>query len=73
MIYVVMVSDRHKDPEPYLFSDRGEAIGFAYTEALGIAGGNESRIEESEVEGRELLLQIEPEGDSVWVLGKEIR
>lgn len=73
MIYIVVVADRHKDPEPFPFVDRDKAILFAREEARTLAGDGPFDIDEYKVEGRELTLDIGPEGDAVWVVGKEMQ
>jgi len=70
-IYVTMVADRHTDPEPYLFTTAAAAI--AYAEAAAAENATDpDDIEEEPVEGWLYYARYSVEGDSVWVLGKEI-
>jgi hypothetical protein len=71
-IYVAMVADRHTDPEPHLFSNPVTAVQFARAEAVRLARGNEALIEEDDVDGWLYSAVIGEEGDSVWVIGKDV-
>jgi hypothetical protein len=65
-VYVVMVCDRHHDPDPCLFSTKDDALAFARETAR-------SWLIEQVPPSRWLYLAThESEGDSVWVIEKEI-
>jgi hypothetical protein len=67
-VYVVIEHDRHRDPEPYVFDDHDEALGFA----RGIAS---DWLEEwhGEILGKRLFLAMHPsESDAVWVVERTI-
>ena len=70
-VYVAMIEDRHTDPDPVLFSTAEAAIEHARTEALRLAG-HEDFIEEEEVDGWLYSATCGNEGDSVWVIEKEV-
>lgn len=64
-LYVVMVNDRHKDPEPYVFSTEDAAVDFARETARGWLvehlGGHDGWL---------FYAQHPTEDDSIWVLRK---
>ena len=70
-IFVVMVNDRHCDPEPYLFGTAEAAIGYARTAATEYAR-TPGDVEETPVNGWLFHARYSAEGDSVWVLEKEL-
>lgn len=65
-VYVVMVCDRHDDPDPVLFTDEESALAEARSAAqdLGCAV--------QETPAGWLFLALHEEGDSVWVVEKEL-
>lgn len=69
-VYVVMVCDRHDDPEPHLFTNLARAIDYAHVTADVLARGAE--VKESVPEEWHYLAEIGEEGDSVWVVEKEL-
>jgi hypothetical protein len=71
LVYVVIVNDRHDDPQPHLFSTPDAALEFARTEALRLAR-TEEHIDEEAVDGWLYSAQCGNEGDSVWVIEKEL-
>lgn len=72
-IYVVIVNDRHTDPEPHLFSTRELAIENARLQAVANARMPKDIEEEAEPPGDWLFLATySVEGDSVWVVAKEV-
>jgi hypothetical protein len=79
-IYVAMICDRHTDPEPYLFTTVQAAIDFARTKAIEYAQFPLDEYDDDEVGEQEpaedsgwlYLFTYSTEGDSVWVLEKEL-
>jgi len=73
-VYVAMINDRHCDPEPYVFSTAEAAIGYARSTAMEYArshGDFEEHI--SPPPGGWLYYATySVEGDSVWVVEKEV-
>jgi hypothetical protein len=70
-VYVAMIADRHTDTEPYVFSTAEAAIEYARQCAQAYARDPEE-IEEEQIEGWLYHATYSAEGDSVWVLAKEI-
>lgn len=66
-LYVVMVNDRHTDPEPHLFTTEDAALGYARETARGwlveYLGG---------ADGWLYYAQHPTESDSIWVLKKMV-
>jgi hypothetical protein len=69
VIYVVMVDDRHKDPQAHLYLDESAAIDAARAAAaeMGLA---EQPTPAADDPWR--FLATGPEGDGVWVVGQEV-
>jgi hypothetical protein len=74
VIYIVMVEDRHADPEPWPFTQAGRALLAAEAEAMRLAGGDWSKVTVANPPAEAWLwsAQIGNEGDGVWVVGKEL-
>jgi hypothetical protein len=74
MIYIVMVNDRHNDPEPWPYTEAGRALLAAEAEAMRLAGGDWSKVEVASppADGWAWSAVIGSEGDSVWVVAKEM-
>ncbi len=70
-IYVAMINDRHSDPEPFLFTKREAAIEYARSEA--ISNSWDDQIDEQEIAGWLYYAGYGTEGDSVWVLEKNLQ
>lgn len=70
-VYVAMICDRHADPEPYVFSTPEAAIEYARSEAHEYAHSAED-VEESAIDGWLYHATYSGEGDSVWVVEKEL-
>lgn len=70
-LYVVMINDRHTDPEPYVFSTPEAAIDYARSEAHEYARTPEG-VEEEPIEGWLYYARYSGEGDSVWVIAKTL-
>lgn len=68
-LYVLMVANRHADPEPHLYGDFRAALAAA-SEAAGELGC--APHEGSLPEGWLYLASHEDGDDSVWVVQKEI-
>ena len=71
-VYVAMICDRHSDPEPYVFETAVDAIAYARSEALEGARTPENVVEE-QIDAWLYYARYSPEGDSVWVLEKDVR
>lgn len=71
-IFIAMINDRHTDPEPFPFTTAEDAINFARTEAYEYAHTVED-VEETNVDGWLYSATYSPEGDSVWVIEKELK
>lgn len=73
-VYVAMVNDRHTDPEPEVFATAEAAIAYARQEAQE---GNRHPEDYAERDpppaGWLFSATYSVEGDSVWVLAKEVR
>jgi len=70
-VYVVMIQDRHADPEPYVFSTAEAAIAYARQHALEYASSPDD-VEEEPVDGWLYHARYSGESDSVWVIEKEL-
>lgn len=68
-LYVVMVNDRHSDPEPFVFSTPEAATDFARREVNDYAQ-RPADVVEQQIDGWLYCATYSPEGDSVWVLEK---
>lgn len=66
MTYVVMIADRHTDPEPVLFAEQDAAIDYARQVAHDRLANGE--VEEEDVPGWLYCASWSSEGDSVWVV-----
>jgi hypothetical protein len=66
-VYVVMVNDRHRDPEPYVFSTEEEALAYARETArdwlVEYLGGHDGWL---------YYAQHPSENDNVWVVAKSL-
>ena len=74
-VYVAMIADRHTDPEPEVFSTAEAAIGYARDFALAestYGSRTGEHYEERPVEGWLFQATYTCEGDSVWVVEKEL-
>jgi hypothetical protein len=85
-IYVAMITDRHADPEPYLFETADDAITFARAEARvnarDLAGyeageyaddGQIERVDLDAADGEWLYYTAySNEGDCAWVVAKDL-
>ena len=71
-LYVAMICDRHTDPEPYLFSTAESAIAYARDTARAYARRPDDYEEQDPPEGWLFYATYSVEGDSVWVLEKEV-
>lgn len=65
-LYVVIVDDRHADPEPYLFSTEEAAMSYARQTA------QDWLVEAETPDGWLYYATHRSEGDSVWVLAKAV-
>ena len=70
-VFVAMVDDRHRDPEPYVFDTAPEAVGFAERYAADNASDGFT-VEVEPVDGWLYCARFTIEGDSVWVLERRI-
>lgn len=72
-VYVVMINDRHTDPEPEVFLNRDEAIEFAqkYVREYGRPGDVE--VHDPPPMGWLFYGTYSVEADCVWVLEKTLR
>lgn len=73
-VYVAMIDDRHVDPEAYVFTTEALAVGFARNEAFELARANTDVDESpvSPVSGWLYHATYSVEGDSVWVVAREL-
>ena len=72
-IYVVMVDDRHTDPEAHLFSHPRAAINFAKTQSEIYGEPTATMSEEDLIAvGWLFCAQWERHGLSIWILPKEV-
>jgi hypothetical protein len=66
-LYVVMVSDRHTDPEPHLFATEEAALAYARQAADGwlveLLGGHDGWL---------YYAEHPTESDSIWVIERTI-
>lgn len=67
-VYIVMVKDRHTDPEPYPFLTAESAIRFA----RGYLAPYGDEVGECEVDGWLFYASYSSEGDAIWVVEKEV-
>ena len=70
-LFVAMIADRHTDPEPELFSTAAAAIDYARTYAFDHARSRRY-VSEEPIDGWLYHARYSDEGDSVWVLEKEV-
>lgn len=70
-VYVVMINDRHSDPEPYVFSTAERAIAYAKAKALEYAR-DPGDVEEEPIDGWLYHARYSVEDDSLWVLAKTV-
>lgn len=70
-VYIVIVDDRHVDLEPTPFADPDAAVEYARETARSYALRPED-FEEESVKGRLYHATYSVEGDSVWVVEKEM-
>lgn len=70
-IYIAMINDRHTDPEPYPFSTAEAAIAYAKACAAEYAR-NPDYIEAQPIDGWLYYASYSTEGDSVWVVAKDL-
>ncbi len=72
-VYVVMVCDRHTDPGAHVFTTPEKAIDYARAEVEELAHFPDAINERpSPPDGWLYLATYSDEGDSVWVLEKEL-
>lgn len=67
-VYVVMVDDRHTDPEPEVFIKPEDAITYAEKYLAGVPS-----YEVVEVSRWLFCATYSTEDDSIWVVEKELR
>lgn len=73
LVYVVMVNDRHDDPQPHVFTTAEAAITFARNFATERAGHNPDAFAERKPNGDELYYAVySVENDCVWVVEREL-
>lgn len=70
-LYVAMICDRHTDPEPFVFTTPELAIDYART-AMAEYARDPADIEEQPIDGWLYHATYSVEGDSVWVVEKEL-
>lgn len=70
-IYVVMVNDRHAEPEAYLFTNKKEAMEFAKATAESYCHDVED-LKEIKISGWEYYIEYSCEADCIWVIKKEL-
>lgn len=70
-VYVMMVDDRHSDPEPTVYASSFEAINDAASWARDHASDPDD-IDESPIGGWLYHATYSSESDSVWVLEKPV-
>lgn len=70
-LYVAMVQDRHTDPNAEVFTSPEAAIAYARQQAT--EGSRGHGYEEAEIRGWLFYASYSPEGDSVWVVAKQLR
>jgi hypothetical protein len=69
-IYLAVVNDRHTDTEVEPFTTAEAAIGYARARAA--ENSADGRYEEAEIRGWLFYARYSVEGDSVWVVAKEL-
>jgi hypothetical protein len=75
-LYVAMISDRHSDPEPYVFSTPEAAIEYARDQARELS--RHGHVKEAELtntmvrEGWLFHAWYSGEGDDVWVVTRTL-
>jgi len=67
IVYVVVINDRHCDPQAYVWSTAALAISYAKKQAASLAHRPED-ISEEEIDGWLWYATYGVEGDSVWVV-----
>lgn len=83
-VYVAMTEDRHTDPEAEVFTTPDAAIAFARTRAEDWMSNAEGEDDdgvlrddyyphEEQVDGTLYYAEYSTEGDSVWVIEKELQ
>jgi formylmethanofuran dehydrogenase subunit E-like metal-binding protein len=70
-VYVAMINDRHADPEPTVFTTAEAAIAFARQKAIDYAH-DPADVEYDDIPGWLFHARYSVEGDSVWVIAKEV-
>jgi predicted alpha-1,6-mannanase (GH76 family) len=68
-IYVAMVDDRHRDPEPHLFTTAAAAIAYARERAEGWLVEDDAGDDISWL----YYATHRTESDAVWVVAKELQ
>lgn len=71
-VYVAMIDDRHTDTEPYVFTTPDAAIAYAQG-AASDGAHDDADIEEETIVGWLYYARYSDEGDSVWVIEKELQ
>jgi hypothetical protein len=71
-VYVLMICDRHSDPEPMVFTTAAAAIDKARETAREYAR-SPGDVEESEIDGWLYYASYSPESDRVWVVACEVQ
>ena len=71
-VYVVVVLDRHYDPDVKLFTNLEQALAVAQDSALEINEHYASYLEQEDVEGWLFYANCSEEGDYVFVVEKEL-
>ncbi|HKO85644.1 MAG TPA: hypothetical protein VJ140_14050 [Actinomycetota bacterium] len=71
-VFICVVNDRHADPEATAWTTADAAIEHARTEARACARHPED-YEERTVEGWLFYVRYSCEGDSAWVVEREVR
>lgn len=67
MIYVVMICDRHEDPDPHLYADLEAALSAAASAAADIGCAVLTPLPAAW-----LFAAVHEEGDSVYVVQREV-
>jgi hypothetical protein len=71
IVFVAMQNDRHTDPDAEVFTTAEAAIAYARQQAA--EGGRGHGYDEQPIPGWLFYANYSPEGDSVWVVEKELR
>jgi len=72
-VYVVMVNDRHSDPQAIPFLDRGNAISHARSLARNYSAEHPEDFKEDENHDTwEYYVEYSCEGDRIWVVKEEV-